>query len=97
MENSQYILLLIIQQLRPFFAYISANQFSLYGAVSNICEEFETLQDRSEEPGVLMGQSIVVSEIKAEILLQNENPSHHQHFHGNGTWNESNHFHQKAK
>ena len=25
-----------------------------------------------------MGQSIVLSEIKAEVLLQNENPSHHQ-------------------
>ena len=26
----------------------------------------------------MMGQSIVLGEIKAEILLQNENPSHHQ-------------------
>ena len=25
-----------------------------------------------------MGQSIVLSEIKTEVLLQNENPSHHQ-------------------
>ena len=30
------------------------------------------------EPDILMGQSIVLSEIKAEVLLQNENPSHHQ-------------------
>ena len=57
---------------------VSANQLSLYGAVANICEEFETHQDRSGEPDVLMGQSIVLSEIKAEVPLQNENPSHHQ-------------------
>ena len=31
-----------------------------------------------EEPDVLMGRSIVLSEIKAEVPLQNENPSHHQ-------------------
>ena len=55
-----------------------ANQLSLYGAVANICEEFEAHQDRSGEPDVLMGQSIVLSEIMAEIPLQNENPSHHQ-------------------
>ena len=41
-----------------------------------MCEEFASHQDRSEQPDVLMGQSIVLSEIKAEILLQNEIPSH---------------------
>ena len=30
------------------------------------------------EPDVLMGQSIVLGEVKAEILLQNENSSNHQ-------------------
>ena len=61
-----------------FRIIISAHQLSLYGAVANICEEFEAHQDRSGEPDVLMGQSIVLSEIKAEVPLQNENPSHHQ-------------------
>ena len=61
-----------------FRIIISANQLSLYGAVANICEEFEAHQDRSGEADVLMGQSIVLSEIKAEVPLQNENPSHHQ-------------------
>ena len=42
-----------------------------------MCEEFETHQDGSGQPDVLMG-SIVLSEIKAEVLLQNEDPSHHQ-------------------
>ena len=77
-ENCRYILLRIIQQLRLFRIIVSANQLSLYGAVANICEEFEAHQDRSGEPDVLMGQSIVLSEIKAEVPLQNENPSHHQ-------------------
>ena len=46
--------------------------------MAKICEEFEAHQDRSGEPDVLMGQSIVLGEIKAEVPLQNENPSHHQ-------------------
>ena len=53
-----------------------ANQLSLYGAVANMCEECEFHQDRSGQPDVLMGQSIVLSEIKAEVPLQNEIPSH---------------------
>ena len=57
---------------------ISANQLSIYGAVATICEEFETHQDGSGEPDVMMGQSIVLGEIKAEIPLQNENSSNHQ-------------------
>ena len=46
--------------------------------MATICEEFETHQDGSGEPDVLMGQSIVLGEIKAEIPLQNENSSNHQ-------------------
>ena len=82
MESCQYTSLQIVQQLRLFRIIISANQLSIYGAVANTCEEFEAHQDRSGEPDVLMGQSIVLSEIKTEVLLQNEDPSHHQ-FHGN--------------
>ena len=41
-----------------------------------MCEEFESLQDRSGQPDVLMGQSIVLSEIKAEVPLENDIPSH---------------------
>ena len=43
-----------------------------------MCEEFESHQDRSEQPGVLVGQSIVLGEIKAEVPLENDIPSHHQ-------------------
>ena len=39
-----------------------------------MCEEFETHQDRSGLPDVLMGQSIVLSEIKAEVPLENGHP-----------------------
>ena len=43
-----------------------------------MCEEFETHQDGSGEPEILMGQSIVLGEIKAEIPLHNENSSNYQ-------------------
>ena len=43
-----------------------------------ICEEFENHQDGSGKPEILMGQSILLGEIKAEIPLQNENSSNHQ-------------------
>ena len=61
-----------------FRIIISANQLSIYGAVANICEEFEAHQDGSREADVLMGQSIVLGEIKAETPLQNDDPSYHQ-------------------
>ena len=59
-----------------FRIIVFANQLSLYGAVANMCEEFETHQDRSGQPDVLMGQSIVLSEIKAEVSLEIDIPSH---------------------
>ena len=45
-----------------------------------MCEEIETHQDRSGEPDVLMGQSIVLSEIKAEVPLENDIPLHQNFF-----------------
>ena len=59
-----------------FRIIVFVNQLSLYGAVANMCEEFESFQDRSGQPDVLMGQSIVLSEIKAEVPLENNLPSH---------------------
>ena len=61
-----------------FRIILSVNQLSIYRAVAALCEEFESLQDGSAEPEILMGQSIVLGKIKAEILLQNENSSNHQ-------------------
>ena len=59
-----------------FRIIVSANQLSLYGAVANMCEEFVTHHDGSGQPDVLMGQSIVLCEIKAEVPLDNDIPSH---------------------
>ena len=77
-ENCRYILLQIKKQLRPtiFRIIVFANQLSLYGAVANMCEECESFHDRSGQPDVVMGQSIVLSEIKTEIFLENDIPSH---------------------
>ena len=75
-----------------FRIIVSANQLSLYGAVANMCEEIETYQDRSGQLDVLMGQSIVLSEIKAEVLLGNDIPSHQ-----NLLLQEPNYFHKKTK
>ena len=54
-----------------FRIIVFANQLSLYGTVANMCEEFESHQDRSGQLDVLMGQSIVLSEIKAKVPLEN--------------------------
>ena len=35
-----------------------------------MCEEFESLQDRSAQLDVLMRQSIVLSEFKAEVFFR---------------------------
>ena len=61
-----------------FRIILSVNQLSVYGAVAAICQVFESHQDGSGEPEILMGQSIVLGEIKAEVLLQNENSMNHQ-------------------
>ena len=53
---------------------LSVNQLSVYGAVAAECEEFEGHEDRSGELEILMGQSIVLGEVKAEAPLHNENP-----------------------
>ena len=54
-----------------FRIIVSANQLSLYGAVAEICEEYESLHERTERL-VVMGQSsssLVLSVIKTEVLL----------------------------
>ena len=57
---------------------LSVNQLSVYGAVAVSCEEFEDHQDRTGQPVILVGQSIVLGEVKAETLLHNENPMNDQ-------------------
>ena len=55
---------------------VFANQLSIHGAVANMCEDYESLHDRSGQPDVSMGQSIVLSEIKAQVPLESDIPSH---------------------
>ena len=59
-----------------FRTIISANQLSLYGAVAEMCEECESLHDRSGQPDKVMGQSIVLSEIKTEVPLKSDDPAY---------------------
>ena len=76
MENCRFTLLPLRQQLKLFFRIIvSANQLSLYGAVAEMCEEYESLHDRSGRPDTVMGQSIVLSEIKTEVPLDCDDPT----------------------
>ena len=49
-----------------FRIIVSANQLSLYGAIAEMCEEYESLHERTVRP-VVMGQSIVLSAIKTEV------------------------------
>ena len=54
-----------------FRMIVSANQLCLYGAVAEMCEEYETLRDRSGQP-VVRGESsssLVLSVIKTETPL----------------------------
>ena len=51
---------------------LSVNQLSVYGAVAAVCEEFQSHQDGSVELVILIYQSIVLGEIKAEVPLQNK-------------------------
>ena len=53
---------------------LSVNQLSVYGAVAAICEEFEDHQERTGQPVKLVGQSIVLGEVKAEASLHDEDP-----------------------
>ena len=60
-----------------FRKIVSANQLSLYGAVAEICEEYESLHERTERP-VMMGQSsssLALSVIKTEVPLDSDDPA----------------------
>ena len=59
-----------------FHMSVSANQLSLYGAVAEMCEVYETFPDRSVRFDVVMGQSIVLSAINTEVPLENDDPAY---------------------
>ena len=57
-----------------FRIIVSANQLSLYGAVAERCEEYESFHERTGRL-VVMGQSIVLSAIKTEVPLDSDHPA----------------------
>ena len=77
MVNFRFTMQATRKRLRLLFrTIVSANQLSLYRAVANMCEEYESHHDRSGRLDVLMGQSIVLSEIKTELPLENDDPAY---------------------
>ena len=77
-----------------FRIIVSANQLSLYGAVAEMCEEYESLHERTGRP-VVMGQSIVLSAIKTEVSLDCDDTQHIKIFHFNNMKNELRSCHNK--
>ena len=78
-ESCRYTSLLIKIQLTQFIAlFFLSIRLSVYGAVAAICEEFEDHQDRTGEPVILVGQSIVLGEVKAETPVHDEDPRNDQ-------------------
>ena len=57
---------------------LSINQLSVYGAVAAVCEEFEDHQDGTGQPVILVGQSIVLGEVQAEVPVHDEDPRNDQ-------------------
>ena len=72
-----------------FRIIVFANQLSLYGAVANICEEYESLHDRSGQPDVLL------SSVKSrQKFLCRMTTQHIRIFYCNDVKNESKVFHR---
>ena len=77
-ENCRYTIQPIWKRLSLFRTITSANQLSLYGAVAEMCEEYETLHERTGQP-VEMGQSsssLVLSVVKTEVPFDSDDPAY---------------------
>ena len=59
-----------------FRTIISVIQLSLYGAVAEMCEEYETFHDRTEKPVVGGQSSSSISVIKTEVPLDRDGRAH---------------------
>ena len=77
-EICQYTFAPTRERLKTVFrTTTSENQFSLYGAVAEMCEEYESYHDRTWGP-VVRGQSsssFVPSVIKTNMLLNDDDPA----------------------
>ena len=79
-ENCRSTIVPIWKRLRLFFRTITSvhHQLSLYGAVTEMCEEHESFHDRMVKP-VVGGQSsssFVPSMIKTNVPLDNDDRAH---------------------
>ena len=78
MENCRFTLLPLKKTIDTIFrTLVSASQLSLYGAVAEISEEYETLRERTGKPVVMRqsSSSLVLSVIKTEIFLDCDDPA----------------------
>ena len=57
---------------------LSVNQLGVYEAVAAICDEVEDHQDGTGQLVILVGQSIVLGEVQAEVPVQDEDPRNDQ-------------------
>ena len=57
---------------------LSVNQLSVCGAVAATRDEYENHQDGTGQPVILVGQSIVLGEVKAEVPVHDEDPRNDQ-------------------
>ena len=75
MENCRFIFS-ATQEIIGLFRTISVNQISVYGAVAEMCEEYESNHDRTERPvvGEQSSSSFVLSMIKTEVPLDWDDP-----------------------
>ena len=67
-------MLIQIQLIQFIVLFFLSNQLSIYGAVAAICDEYEGHPESTGEPVILEGQSIVLGEVKAEVLAHDEEP-----------------------
>ena len=74
MQNCGYTSLQIKTQLIQFIALFFLSISSVSTEQWQLCAKNLSHQDRSGEPEILMGQSIVLGEVKAEAPSHNENP-----------------------
>ena len=77
---------------------VSANQLSLYGAVAEMCEEYEYFYDGTGQP-VVGGQSsssLVPSVIKTEVPLDCDDTVLTKTFYCRNTENELKSYHNKT-
>ena len=55
---------------------VSANQLSLYGAVAEMCEDYDSYHAGRPVVGGQSSSSLVLSVIKTEVLLNSDDPTY---------------------